>query len=210
MADTLELCETLSHKDLANIILKNSYFGVRHHEGAGILLRGALHEVGLEPETGLAAAGAADHQHVFVPRRLGILGPVIHGQAFRGRQNDIVGEDGIHEGRDVLRRAPAGGTVFLVLAELPGVLALDVDNQADQTGSQDAHAEIDGVEAGGQRRKRRLAALQDVQGFGGKVCARGQPRRLSQLGAHQSKQKIRNTADQALFEITPLHRSGSL
>ena len=164
--------------------------GVCDHEGAGVSLRCALHEVGLKPEAGLAAAGAADHQHVFVPCRLGVLWPIVHGQALGLRQDDVVGKDGIDVGRDVLRRSPAGRAVFHVFSELLGILALDVDRQPDQACRQDAYAEIDRVKAGGQGRKRRFAALQNMQGLCGEIRARSQPCRLPQLGAQQREQKI--------------------
>ena len=99
-------CKSLPHKVPTAIILKFSAFWVRDHKRAGVLFRGALHEVGLQPEAGLAAAGAADDQHVFIPRRPGVLGPVVHGEALCLRQDDVVGKDGIDEGRDVLLRAP--------------------------------------------------------------------------------------------------------
>ncbi len=43
------LCETLTHKDLADIILKNGYFWIGHHI-AGM----HLHQIGLDEETGFA------------------------------------------------------------------------------------------------------------------------------------------------------------
>ena len=81
-------------------------FRVRDHERAGVLLRGALHEVWLQPVSCFAAAGATDDQDVFVPRRPGVLGPVVHRKALCLRQDDVVGKDGIDERRDVLRRTP--------------------------------------------------------------------------------------------------------
>ena len=55
------LCETLTHKDLADIILKNGYFRVCDNI-AGV----HLHEVRLYKEAGFAAAGTAHHKHIFV------------------------------------------------------------------------------------------------------------------------------------------------
>ena len=107
-----------------------------------------MHKVGLQPETGLAAAGAADHQHVFVPGRPGVLGAATHGQALRGRQDDVVVKNGIDVWRDVLCRAPAGRAVFLVFPKLPGILSLDVNRQSDHHSGGDTHTEIDGMKAG--------------------------------------------------------------
>ena len=52
-----------------------------------------MHEVGLHEKSCLAAAGTADYQHVFIPGRLGVFGPVVHGEAFRLRQENVVIEN---------------------------------------------------------------------------------------------------------------------
>lgn len=65
-----------------------------------------MHEVGLHIEAGLAAAGAADHQHILVPGRLGVFGPPGHGQAFGLGQKDVVFKLGVDVGGDVLGGAP--------------------------------------------------------------------------------------------------------
>ena len=101
MADTLELCETLSHKDLANIILKNSYFRIRHDIGTV-----HLEQVWLQPEPGLTGAGTADDQDVLVPGIGRILGSITHSQALRCRQDHVVLKLGIHEGLDISMGAP--------------------------------------------------------------------------------------------------------
>ena len=66
----------------------------------------ALQEIGLEPKPGLAAAGAADDQHILVPGGLGVLGAAVHGEALRPCQDDIVLEHGVHERLNVLWTAP--------------------------------------------------------------------------------------------------------
>ena len=65
-----------------------------------------MHEVGLDIEAGLAAAGAADHQHILVPGRLGVFGPPGHGQAFGLGQQDVVFKLGVDVGGNVLGGAP--------------------------------------------------------------------------------------------------------
>ena len=65
-----------------------------------------MQEVGLEPKPGLAAAGTAHHQHVFVPGVLGVRRAVGHHQAFRFRQDDVVEKLGSHEWFNVFRIAP--------------------------------------------------------------------------------------------------------
>ena len=49
---------------------------------------------GLHKEPGLAAAGTADHQHIFVPGGLGVFGPVVHGEAFRLGQEVLLSNTG--------------------------------------------------------------------------------------------------------------------
>ena len=65
-----------------------------------------LHEVGLHIEAGLAAAGAADHQYILVPGRLGVFGPPGHGQAFGLGQQDVVFKLGVDVGGNILGGAP--------------------------------------------------------------------------------------------------------
>ena len=54
-----------------------------------------MHEVGLDVKPRLAAAGAANHQHILVPGRLGVFGPPGHGQAFGLGQQDVVFKLGV-------------------------------------------------------------------------------------------------------------------
>ena len=65
-----------------------------------------LQEIGGNPEAGLAAAGTAYDQNVFVPGRLGIFGPAGHGEAFGLGQNDVVLKLGGHIRLDVFGIAP--------------------------------------------------------------------------------------------------------
>ena len=65
-----------------------------------------MHEVGLQKKSRFAAAGAADNQHVFIPRRFRVLGTAVHGKPFRLRQDDVVLKFGGDIGRDVLGVAP--------------------------------------------------------------------------------------------------------
>lgn len=107
-----------------------------------------LHQIWFEPEAGLTGTGAADHQHVFVPCCLGVLGPAVHRQPLRLGQNDVVPEVRVHIRFNVLRRSPAGGAVFRVLAELLGVFAPDIHNHPHDDRSSDADEQINRVEAG--------------------------------------------------------------
>ena len=56
-------------------------------------------------ETGLAGAGAADHQHIFIDVVLGNLVAAYH-DALGLRQEDILVKLRGNEGLNVLRRAP--------------------------------------------------------------------------------------------------------
>ena len=65
-----------------------------------------LHEGGLDEETGLAAATAADDQDIFVPSVLGIFRSAGHGELFRLGQRDVPVRDRIDIGGNIRRRAP--------------------------------------------------------------------------------------------------------
>jgi len=107
-----------------------------------------LHEVGLDIEASLAAAGAADHQHILVPGRLGVFGPPSHGQAFGLGQQDVVFKLGVDVRGNVFGGAPPGRAVFFALAILLGVLALAVYDEPDSHRSNNAHAQIKRMQAG--------------------------------------------------------------
>ena len=107
-----------------------------------------MHEVGLHIEACLAAAGAADHQHILVPGRLGVFGPPGHGQAFGLGQQDVVFKLGVDVRGNVFGGAPPGRTVFLALAVLLGVLALAVHDEPDSHRTNNANAEVKRMQAG--------------------------------------------------------------
>lgn len=66
----------------------------------------ALHEVGFEPELSLARARTAHNHDIFVSCQSGVFGPLVHGQAFCLREDDVVSKGRIDQGLDVLRSAP--------------------------------------------------------------------------------------------------------
>ena len=107
-----------------------------------------MHEIWLNEKPRLAAAGAAHHQHVFVPRRLGVFGTVGHHEPLGLGENDVVLKLRIDVRGDILGLAPTGRAVFQILAEFLGVFALDVHDKTDEQGGCNAHAQVDGVEAG--------------------------------------------------------------
>ena len=61
-----------------------------------------MKQVGLEPKPGLTAAGAAHHQHVFVPGVFGVRWAVGHHQPFCFGQDDVIGKLGCHERLNIL------------------------------------------------------------------------------------------------------------
>ena len=65
-----------------------------------------LHQIGLEPEPGLAAARTADDQHVLVAGILGVLGAAGHGEALGLGQNDVVLEHRVDVGGNIVVGAP--------------------------------------------------------------------------------------------------------
>ena len=125
----------------------------------------ALHEIGFNEKARLSAAGAADDQHVFIPRRPRIFGAVVHGQALSLGEDDVVLEYRVDIRRDVLMRAPAGAAVLHILAKLLCVLAFDVDRQPERGGDQEADQQIGGVEARKQTFKSQPEAIQNMQRF---------------------------------------------
>ena len=142
--------DSVEHLDLVSCVLhqpaaldQETSFRVSDHIGTV-----ELHELRLHKEPRFTGAGTADDQHVFVPGCLGVLGPAVHRQPLRLGQNDVVPEVRVHIRFNVLRRSPAGGAVFRVLAELLGVFAPDIHNHPHDDRTGDADEQVNRVEAG--------------------------------------------------------------
>jgi len=92
---------------------------------------GAVHlqEVRLEPKSGLAAAGAAHHQHVFISGILGVRRAVGHHQPFRFGQDDVIRKLGSHERFNILGCTPPGRAVLHAVPVLLSVFATQIDRQ---------------------------------------------------------------------------------
>ena len=73
---------------------------------ACLVLGHALHKVGFYEKSRLAAAGTADYQNILVPGRLGVFGPVVHGEPFRLRQQNVVVKVGVDVRSNVFGRPP--------------------------------------------------------------------------------------------------------
>ena len=168
-----------------------------------------MHEVGLHIEAGLAAAGAADHQHIFVPGRLGVFGPPGHGQAFGLGQQDIVFKLGVDIGRNVLGGAPPGRTVFFTLAVLLGILAFAVHNEPDSHRSNNAHTQVKRMQAGQRVCKGSRDAVRQVEQLCRSIRTRRQTVRLPAFGEQVHEQQIGQIQHQQLFQFR-LHRSSPL
>ena len=65
-----------------------------------------LHQIGLKPEAGLAGAGTADDQHVFIARILWVLRAAGHSEPFGLGQNDIILEHRVDIGGNIVVGAP--------------------------------------------------------------------------------------------------------
>ena len=103
-----------------------------------------MHQVRLQKKAGLAAAGAADDQHIFVPGGLGVLGTAVHSEPFRLRQDNVVLKLGRDIRGNILGAAPTGGPVLGPVAVFLGVLALHVDRQPEGRAAQQPHHQIGG------------------------------------------------------------------
>ena len=168
-----------------------------------------MHEVGLDVKPRLAAAGAADHQHILVPGCLGVFGPPGHGQAFGLGQQDVVFKLGVDVRGNVFGGAPPGRAVFFALAILLGVLALAVYDEPDSHRPGKAYAEVKRMQAGQRVCKGDRDAARQVQQLCRSIRARSQTVRLPAFGEQVHEQQIRQIQQQQLFQFR-LHRSSPL
>ena len=150
-----------------------------------------MHEVGLHIEAGLAAAGAADYKHIFIPGCFGVFGPPSHGQAFGLGQQDVVFKLEVDVRGNVFSGAPPGRTVFLALAVLLGVLALAVHDEPDSHRPGNAHAQVKQMQAGQRACKGDRDAVRQVEQLCRSIHARRQTVRLPAFGEQVHEQQIR-------------------
>ena len=162
-----------------------------------------MHEVGLHIEAGLAAAGAADHKHIFIPGCFGVFGPPGHGQAFGLGQQDVVFKLGVDVRGNVFGGAPPGRTVFL------GILAFAVHDEPDSHRLGNAHAQVKRMQAGQRVCKGGGDAARQVEQLCRSIRARSQTVRLPAFGEQVHEQQIRQIQHQQLFQFR-LHRSSPL
>ena len=183
--------------------------GIGDNKANGVLLGRTLHQIGLQPKPCLTGAGTADNQHVFVPCGTGIGGTVVHGQAFRLGENDVILKGRIDIGGDVGGGTPPGGTVLLVVPKFLGVLAFDIHSQPHGSGNADSDTQVSRMEAGRWRGKRIPDTLHHVQCFPTEICSGGHPNSLSELRRKQGDKKVRNIGNQNLFPVFLSQRSNS-
>jgi len=97
-------------EDLDLIAFPKEKLSAFHYDaalGVGDHIAGmALHEVWLQPKPRLTRSGTADYHDVFVACEPWVLGSVVHGQALRLREDDVVAKGGIDKGFNVLRSTP--------------------------------------------------------------------------------------------------------
>ena len=168
-----------------------------------------MHEVGLDVKPRLAAAGAADHKHIFVPGCFGVFGPPGHGQAFCLGQQDVVFKLGVDVGGNVLGGAPPGRAVFFTLAVFLGVLAFAVHDEPDSHRPGNAHAQVKRMQAGQRACKGSRDAVRQVEQLCRSIRARRQTVRLPAFGKQVHEQQVRQIQHQQLFQFR-LHRSSPL
>ena len=122
-----------------------------------------LHELRLHKEPRFTGAGTADDQHVFVPGGLGVFGAVVHGEAFRLGQENVVIKHRVDVRGYIFGAAPPGTAVFYASAVFLGVLALAVHHQTQCHRTGHTHRQIEQVEAGGGVFKGKGKAVRKVQ-----------------------------------------------
>ena len=177
----------------------NAALGVCDNKGTGIRFGIALHEIRFQPEARLAAAGAADHQHVFIARCFRVFRAVVHRQFLRLRQNDIVSGVRVNVGRNVLMRSPAGRTVLGIFAKFLRIFALDVDSQPNCSRDQNSNAEIERMETGHSRGKRSVHPIHHVQHLAGKIRAGRNAYGLTKLCRKQCDPDVGKIRENPLF-----------
>ena len=168
-----------------------------------------MHQVWFYKEPGLAGAGTADHQNIFISCGFGVFRPVVHGDPFRLCQQNVVVKIGVDIGGYILGAAPSGAAIFHAFAVFLGVLAFAVHHKPQRRSTSDADQQVSGVEARGGTFKGRRAAIRKVQELLGKVDALRQPVRLPQLAEQIDKQQIGQIGDYQFFHFR-LHRDSPL
>ena len=168
-----------------------------------------LHQVGFQPEPGFAGTRAANDKDILISGGFGVGRAVVHGQALRLGEDDVVFKHRVSKRLNILCCAPPGGAVFHVLAELLGVLSLHIDTQPYGCGDGNADAEIYRVEAWQRGGKGGGQSLHEVQELPGEIRAGGQPRCLPQLGGKQSDGCIWDVGQKDFLPVHLFQRSSS-
>lgn len=103
----------------------------------------------------------------------------------------------------------SGRAVLCALAELLGILALEIDRQPQGGPAAKAHQQVHGMEAGEGGLKCGGKAVQQPQQLGRGVRAGGQPPRLPQFGGIEGNQHIGQVGEQIPFQLDLSHRSST-
>ena len=89
-----------------------------------------MQKIWLYPKSGLAGAGTAYDQHIFVSGILGVGRTVGHHQALRLRQNDVVLKFGSDKRGNILCVSPSGRTVFFIVPIFLGIFSTEIHGQS--------------------------------------------------------------------------------
>ena len=189
------------------------HFSAFHQDGAlGVgdnIAAVHLHQVRFQPEAGLAGAGTADHQHIFVSGGLGVLGTAVHGQALGFCQDDVILEHRVDVRGNIVMGAPTGAAVLHIVAVFLGVLGFQIHRQPQASAAAQAHSQVQRVQTGPETLQCSGQDREQGKKFLGSICPHSQPPRFPEVGGEQAQQDIGQVQKNQLFHIQLLHRSSS-
>ena len=149
-----------------------------------------LEKIRLDPEASLAAARPAHDEHVFIARRLGVLGAAGHGETLGLGQDDVVLEFRGHVRLNVLGIAPAGRSVFTTVAVFFCVFAFEVNRQPQSHAAAGTHRQIQRVKAGDDAAQCVRQNSHQGHHLFGEVSPDGQSPGIAQIGSIKARQHI--------------------
>ncbi len=168
-----------------------------------------MQQIRLDKEPCLAAAGAAHHQHVFVPGVLGVRWAVGHHQVFRFGEDDVVLKFRSHERFDIFRPAPPGRAVLHAVTVLLGVFAFQVHRQPHPCTAAQTNEQVKRMQAGLRIGKCSRERIHQRYDFIAQFLAHSQPPCLAQIGCQQANYHIGQIERQQLREFLFAHRPRS-
>jgi len=176
-------------------------FRVGYNEADGIFLRIALHQIGFQPESRFAGAGTTDDKYVFISCSLRVFRSVVHGKTFRLGEDDIVPKIIIHIRCDIIRLTPSCRAVFFISAVFLHVFGFTVNDQSEDYGNDNTHAEVKRVKAGHGRFESQKEAFAEVENLFAQFHTRCKPPHLTEFCGKQADKKVRDVHDDRLFQV---------